>query len=367
MPPPDAIEAVSQRLDKFFSMRRSEAADWGPEAASLIEAAAGALRGGKRLRARFCLTGWRAVEEAPGVRSDAAPASAVISAAAALEVFHAAALVHDDIIDNSDTRRGRPAAHRALERLHHDAGWVGDAAAFGRSGAILLGDLLVAWSDDLFEEGMDAASAAVSAATVARTEYGRMRREVTVGQFLDVAEEAAFRSEPDERHADRALRVASLKSARYSVQQPLLIGAALAGADAAQLDALAAFGHPLGMAFQLRDDVLGVFGDEAVTGKPSGDDLREGKRTVLVAFARERLAPSARRVVDELIGDPELDEVQIAALQRTIQESGALERVEALISDYSRQAERALNGARLGNAAVGDLRDLAREATARAA
>ncbi|KAA9111663.1 polyprenyl synthetase family protein [Microbacterium rhizomatis] len=364
MPAPDPIEAVSQRLDNFFSIRRSEAADWGPEAASLIESATGALRGGKRLRARFCLAGWRAVDEGPDARSTGSPGADVIAAAAALEVFHAAALVHDDIIDNSDTRRGGPSAHRALERFHRDSAWVGDAAAFGRSGAILLGDLLVAWSDDLFEEGMDAASPASS---VARTEYARMRREVTVGQFLDIAEEAAFRSEPDERHADRALRVASLKSARYSVQQPLLIGAALAGADAEQLAALAAFGHPLGMAFQLRDDVLGVFGDEAVTGKPSGDDLREGKRTVLIAYARERLAPSARRVVDELVGDPDLDGVQIAALQRTIQETGALERVEALIADYSRQAERALNGARLGNAAVGDLRDLAREATTRAA
>lgn len=363
-PPPDPIAAVSQRLDKFIAIRRSEAAEWGPEAVSLIEFAAGAVQGGKRLRARFCLAGWRAVAAVHGARAAEAPASDVVSAAAALEVFHAAALVHDDLIDNSDTRRGRPSAHRSLEGLHRASAWIGDAAAFGRSAAILLGDLLVAWSDDLFEEGMDAAA---PAAPAARAEYARMRREVTVGQFLDIAEEAAFRSEPDERHAERALRVASLKSARYSVQQPLLVGAALAEADAAQLAALAAFGHPLGMAFQLRDDVLGVFGDEAVTGKPSGDDLREGKRTVLVAYAREALAPSARRVVDELIGDPELDAVQIGALQRTIRETGALSRVEELITDFAREAERALNGARLDNAAVAELRDLAREATARAA
>lgn len=361
-PPQDPIEAVSQRLDNFFDARRAEAADWGAEAGAFLAAATGSLRGGKRLRARFCIAGWRAVDESRAARS-AGPGADVIAAAAALEVFHAAALVHDDVIDNSDTRRGRPSAHRALEGLHRAAGWVGDAGGFGRSGAILLGDLLVAWSDDLFEEGMDAASFPATA----RAEYARMRREVTVGQFLDIAEEAAFRSEPDDRHAARALRVASFKSARYSVQQPLLIGAALAGADESQLSALAEFGHPLGMAFQLRDDVLGVFGDEAVTGKPSGDDLREGKRTVLIAYARENIGPSARRAIDELVGDPDLDDVQISALQRTIQESGALERVETLISDYSRRAERALNGARLGNAAVGELRDLAREATARAA
>ena len=266
--------------------------------------------------------------------------------------------MHDDVIDNSDTRRGRPAAHRALEGAHRSTGWVGDAAAFGRSSAILLGDLLVAWSDDLLEEGLAAASPRMRPPR--GREYAAMRREVTIGQFLDIAEESAFRTEPDERHAARALRVASLKSARYSVQQPLAIGGALAGADLAQAAALAAFGHPLGMAFQLRDDVLGVFGDERETGKPSGDDLREGKRTVLVAYAREALAPPARRIVDELIGDPDLDDGQIASLQRTIVETGALDRVEALISDYAREADRALSGARLGNAAVGELRDLAR-------
>src|SRR5690606_35044751 len=130
-------------------------------------------------------------------------------------------------------------------------------------------------------------------AAAARDVYAAMRRGVTIGQFLDVAEESAYVAAPEVDHPARSLRVTSLKSARYSVQQPLLLGAALAGADAAQHDALSAFGHPVGMAFQLRDDVLGVFGDAAVTGKPSGDDLREGKRTLLIAYAREQLSPGA--------------------------------------------------------------------------
>ncbi|KJL42502.1 polyprenyl synthetase family protein [Microbacterium trichothecenolyticum] len=345
----------------FVSAQRGGVADAGPEAARFVAAGAEAVTGGKRLRGRFCLSGWRAVEEAAGPAGE--PPAAVIAAAASLEVFHAAALVHDDLIDNSDTRRGRPSAHRALEAGHRGSGWLGDPDAFGRSGAILLGDLLVAWSDDLLEEGLAETSAERAAA--ARGQYALMRREVTLGQFLDVAEESAFASEPDDRHAERALRVASFKSARYSVQQPLAIGAALAGADAAQTAALAAFGHPLGMAFQLRDDVLGVFGDEAATGKPSGDDLREGKRTVLIAYAREALAPTARRIVDELVGDPDLDADQVASLQRTIVDTGALDRVERLIADYAHEADRALSGARLGNAAVGELRDLARAATVR--
>nr|WP_106814565.1 polyprenyl synthetase family protein [Microbacterium timonense] len=345
----------------FVTAQRAALAEAGPEALRFADAAADAVKGGKRLRGRFCIAGWRAVEEASAVRGDVI--ASVVDAAAALEVFHAAALVHDDLIDNSDTRRGRPATHRALGADHRASGWLGDPDAFGRSAAILVGDLLVAWSDDLLEEGL--AEVTPERAAAARHQYALMRREVTLGQFLDVAEESAFISEPDDRHAERALRVASYKSARYSVQQPLAIGAALAGADAGQAAALAAFGHPLGMAFQLRDDVLGVFGDEAATGKPSGDDLREGKRTVLIAYAREALAPPARRIVDELIGDPALDAAQIAALQQTIIDSGALDRVEQLIAAYAHEADRALSGARLGNAAVGELRDLARAATVR--
>ncbi|TDN93196.1 polyprenyl synthetase family protein [Microbacterium sp. BK668] len=360
-PSTDPVAAISQRLDTFVAAMRKSTADLGAEAALLVDAGATALIGGKRLRGRFCIAGYRAVAEAGG--GSAPLTDDVVAAAAALEIFHAAALVHDDVIDNSDTRRGRPAAHRSLEASHVRSGWVGDAAAFGRSGAILLGDLLVAWSDDLFEEGLAAASTRRSRA--ARAEYATMRRDVTIGQFLDIAEESAFRTEADVRHAERALRVASYKSARYSVQQPLAIGAALAGAEAPQRDALAAFGHPLGMAFQLRDDVLGVFGDEAQTGKPSGDDLREGKRTVLIAFARERLDAPARRDLDALLGDPGLDAGQIAGLQRTIMETGALDRVEALIVDYARSAESVLSDADLGHDALGELRDLARAATVR--
>jgi len=334
----------------------------GAQAAGFVEAAAGSVEGGKRLRARFCLTGWDAIVEAAGGDTTEHPDD-VLSAAAALEVFHAAALVHDDIVDNSDTRRGRPAAHRSFEASHATDGWAGNAAGYGRSAAILLGDLLVAWSDDLFEEGLLEASHAASA----RSAYAVMRRDVTIGQYLDVAEEAAFRTAPDDEHAERALRVASLKSARYSVQQPLLIGAALAGADAAQRSALAEFGHPVGLAFQLRDDVLGVFGDAAVTGKPSGDDLREGKRTLLIAYAREGLDPSDRSALDAQVGDPTLDDDQIVSLQEQIIATGALERVESDIARYAADADRALGEARLGASASTALRELARAATARSA
>lgn len=354
----EPIEAVSQRLDKFLSEQLLYAAALGPEAEMLTRIGASALRGGKRLRARFCLTGWAAVQS-----SSTATDAAALAVATSLEIFHAAALVHDDLVDNSDTRRGQPAAHRALQSAHRDAGWTGDSDTFGRSGAILLGDLLVAWSDDLLEEGLRHSPTA----DATRRAYAQMRRDVTIGQFLDVAEESAYTVHPDVTHAERALRVASYKSARYSIQQPLLIGASLAGADDEQLDALGRFGHDVGMAFQLRDDVLGVFGDSAVTGKPVGDDLREGKRTVLVAYAREAVAPDQRREIDRRLGDPALDAEQIGVLQQTIVDTGALARTEELIADYARGADLALVDAPLQSEALAELRALARAATERAA
>ena len=357
-PVPDAVAA---HLELFLTRMRKESSEYGPDATEFIDAAAGTLDGGKRLRARFCHAGWQAV--ARFENRAASETDALWNVCTALEIFQSAALVHDDLIDNSDTRRGRPAAHRALEATHRAAGWSGDAESFGRSSAILLGDLLVAWSDDLLEAALDGHPHAGAV----RSEYARMRRDVTTGQFLDIAEESAWSVNDAATHAERALRVASLKSARYSIEQPLVLGGALSGAAADQSAALRRFGHPIGMAFQLRDDVLGVFGDATITGKPAGDDLREGKRTVLVALTRQALDASARKLLDEMLGDPDLTAEQVSFLQATIRESGALDQVEAMIAEYAREADRALSGARLDNAAVGELRELARAATVRSA
>ncbi|MEE2814939.1 polyprenyl synthetase family protein [Microbacterium sp. nov. GSS16] len=352
------IDAVAERLDLFVQSMRLRSAEYGPDAELFLNAAAATLQGGKRLRARFAHAGWLA---ATGDRTPVDPA--LWGLGAALEVFQSAALVHDDLIDNSDTRRGRPASHRALEAAHRDAGWHGDAAAFGRSTAVLLGDLLVAWSDDLLEESL----VGHEHAGAARAEYARMRRDVTVGQMLDVTEESAWSVNEPSSLLERALRVAALKSARYSVEQPILLGATLGGADEPLLGRLRAFGHPVGMAFQLRDDMLGVFGDPVVTGKPAGDDLREGKRTALIAIARESLAPDARALLDERIGDPDLSAAEVAELQGLIRESGAATRVEQMIADYSGTAVRALRDAELNQTASQALQALAEAAIARSA
>ena len=336
---------------------RSRSTEYGPDAELFLNAAASTLSGGKRLRARFAHAGWLA---ASGARE---PDAALWGLGAALEIFQSAALVHDDVIDNSDTRRGRPASHRALEAAHREAGWHGDAEAFGRSAAVLLGDLLVAWSDDLLEEALDGHPHA----RTTRAEYARMRRDVTVGQMLDITEESAWSVNPPDSLLSRALRVAALKSARYSVEQPILLGATLAGADDRLLARLRSFGHPVGMAFQLRDDVLGVFGDPAVTGKPAGDDLREGKRTALIAIARETLPADARAHVDSQIGDPDLTATDVAELQDLIRSTGAAERVEQMIAEYSDAAVAALDDADLNDQARQALSALAEAAVARSA
>ena len=348
------------------------------------------LSGGKRFRAQFCYWGARSVLPQdsgpesgqptaiqPSVSADdeaaasAAPApaagglAAVVSAASALEIFHAAALVHDDIIDNSDTRRGAPSAHKLFESLHEREGWAGDSASYGRASAILLGDLLLGWSDELLDEGLDELADRASARR-ARLEFNFMRTEVTAGQYLDILEERAWLAQPEAELLDRALRVIVYKSAKYSVQAPLVIGAALAGASATQLNSLRAFGLPLGMAYQLRDDLLGVFGDAAVTGKPSGDDLTEGKRTVLIALARERLSDADRASLDAQLGNPTLNTAQIRALQQLISASGAVDRVEALIEAQVAEAVAALETAPISAGARQKLLDLTDRVTRRA-
>jgi geranylgeranyl diphosphate synthase type I len=353
---------VQERIDRFLDSRTSILAPLGPDALDFAAVSREFLRGGKRFRALFCWWGWRAFR--PGGPASAGDVEAIVSAAAALEIFHAAALVHDDIIDNSDTRRGAPAAHIRFRSRHDDGEWRGDADAFGRSSAVLLGDLLLGWSDELLDEAVAALDDPV-AARGARLEFNRMRSEVTAGQYLDILEEQSWATRTDAEQLEAAWRVIRFKSAGYSIESPLVLGASLAGAGERELESMRAFGLPLGIAFQLRDDVLGVFGDASVTGKPSGDDLREGKRTVLVALTRAALPAPHVRLVDELLGDPELDAASIASLQATIRECGALDRVEELIGSYTTEALTALEALPIDDEARGSLRTLATAVTVR--
>lgn len=365
-------DLVQDAIDAFLDRQADHAASVSEDLAPLIEEARGLLAGGKRFRARFCYWGWRAVAGIPDELDPMSPsaedgdADAVVGVAAALELLHAAALVHDDIIDRSATRRGRPAVHEAFAARHRDEGWARDGRRFGEAAAVLLGDLLLGWADSALRiaTGLLADRAA---ATEATAEFERMRTEVTLGQYLDVLEEHAWIARPDADAARRAQRVVVYKSAKYSVEAPLVIGALLGGATGSQVTALRGFGVPLGIAFQLRDDLLGVYGDPKATGKPAGDDLREGKRTVLVALARSALPASARSLLDELLGDPELDDAQIDLLRRTLRDCGAVDQVERAIDYNLGQAVEAIERAHITASARRELLALAEAVSRRAA
>lgn len=365
------VDLVQNRIDEFLDARVPILAAISDDTAPIEVVSRDFLRFGKRFRARFAYWGWQSVQgtgSSDDVFGDSRSRDvpAVVGVAAALELFHAAALVHDDLIDASDTRRGAPSAHRRFEREHRDRSFVGDATRFGDSSAILLGDLLLVWSDELFAESLDQLSDRDNA-RAARAEFNRMRTDVTAGQYLDIVAEASWPHVREGREVDTAITVITYKSAKYSIEAPLAIGASLGGASLPQMAALREFGLPLGIAFQLRDDLLGVFGDSEVTGKPTGDDLVEGKRTVLVALARRALPTSARRTVDELLGDPELTLEQVQMLQETIRGSGAIDEVEQLIASNVERALQALDGAPLTSDARDALSRLADSISVRTA
>lgn len=342
----DFFTRIDDEIELFSTAHRTIVEPLGDDVTAFTDAAAEFVAGGKRLRASFVRAGWLAA----GGDSDDAP---MIMAATAIELLQGSALVHDDLMDGSDTRRGRPSIHREFEARHRALNRVGDSALFGQSAAVLMGDLLLSWSNELLvsaahEVEQDAGRRAIAL-------YDLCKTEVAAGQFLDVAAQTK-----PEVSTDDALMVARYKSAKYTVERPLQIGAALAGGGEALLDQLSAIALPLGVAFQLRDDVLGVFGDPEVTGKPAGDDLREGKRTVLVARALELSDPSGREVLLNALGT----EAGIDVARDHILNSGALDAIEHDIADLERQADTAINS--LDSAAAAVVRSLALKATRRA-
>ncbi|KIP52404.1 polyprenyl synthetase family protein [Leucobacter komagatae] len=354
---------IQERLNDTIDAHRIDLEPLGPDAAPLLDEATSFLTGGKRFRALFAVHGYRSVKPIAIDGDIDAEFGALLDVACALELFHAAALIHDDVIDRSDTRRGRPSVHRTFAGLHERHGYRNAPDHFGTSSAILLGDLLQSWSDELMANACDTIPDR-EAARATRAHFNRMRSEVALGQYLDVLEEQRGGFAEHAEQLDRSTRVLVYKSAKYSVEAPLLIGAALAGASSEQEHALAGFGLPVGVAFQLRDDLLGVFGDEEVTGKPSGDDLIEGKRTVLVTLAREALPGTQRRIFDDLLGTA-LDKEQVAMLQRTIRGSDAEQQVESMISRNIERAERALTNSDLSPDAIATLSRLAERAARR--
>ena len=341
-PVPRGLREVGDRVDaRILAVLDVELARWqavDPELGVPI----GALRaliaaGGKRLRPAFCH--WAFV----GAGGDPADPR-VVSAGAALELLHTFALVHDDVMDGSDQRRGLPSVHRASIDRHVALGWQGDARRSGEGAAILVGDFAFVYADLLLGEIPPAA----------RAVFDELRIELCVGQYLDLVGTASASRDPDQ-----ATRIERYKSSKYTVERPLHLGAALAGAGADVQDALTAVGLPLGEAFQLRDDLLGVFGDSTVTGKPVGDDLREGKLTPLIAAGTARVDVTGRDALAR-VGALDLTADEVAAIQEALVASGAVAEIEDRIALRVDEALAALERAPITAEAREALADLTR-------
>ena len=293
------------------------------------------VAGGKRLRPAFCH--WAFVG-AGGDPTD----EVVVDAGAALELLHTFALIHDDIMDGSPTRRAMDTIHVRFEARHALDGWRGESRRFGEGVAILAGDLAFVYADRML----------CGAPRAALDVFTELRIEVNVGQYLDLVGTARGRVAED-----AARRICRFKSGKYTIERPLHLGAALAGRMPELGGPLSAYGLPLGEAFQLRDDLLGVFGDQSVTGKPVGEDLREGKPTVLYALAAEAVGGPGTAL--DRYGAADLTDADIVDLQEILVDTGAVERLEARIDSLVGSAVLALDGARLAPEARAALDELA--------
>jgi geranylgeranyl diphosphate synthase type I len=348
---------LEEVLGTYLDGRRDAAAAIDPAfGAAAGELCEFVLGGGKRIRPTFAWWGWRGAGGDP----DGSEVEPVLRAIAALELIQACALVHDDLMDASATRRGRPTVHVEFARRHADAAWRGRPARFGAAAAILLGDLALVWADDMLR----GAGLAPDAAARVATPWEAMRTEVLGGQYLDV-----FVQSTGDTSTRAALQIDRYKTAAYTVERPLHLGAAIAGAGPELVSCYRRFGADIGVAFQLRDDLLGVFGDPDVTGKPAGDDLREGKRTLLLAVAVERAAERGTRaataVIEQAVGDPGLTDETLGQVRDLLEELGAVQAVEQRIAALTGSALDALAAAPIAEPAATRLADLAVAATRR--
>jgi geranylgeranyl diphosphate synthase type I len=304
---------------------------------------------GKRLRPLFAYIGY--------LGSGANPDEAAIKASASLELVHVCALMHDDVMDGSDSRRGAPSIHRAFEALHKRENSQGSAEQFGINAAILLGDLALVWSAKMLHQSGIESSSLLRALPM----YDEMRVELMAGQYLDI-----YESTLKSQSVERSLKIARFKSGKYTIERPLHFGASLGSAAPAEIMKIySRYGLPLGEAFQLRDDVLGVFGNPSETGKPAGDDLREGKRTVLLATTLERVSPAQKSIIEEHIGNTEISSDAVEEIRSIIVNTDALAAVEDLITSLTQSALEAVDSELIAEPARKALIDLATIVTKR--
>ena len=337
-------QLIEHELAAMLGRRLAELDFLGADIAAFDHVLGGLVRGpGKRLRPAFVYWGYRAAGGAPtGPDADAA-----LRVGCAVEFLHACALICDDLMDGSAVRRWEPAAHIRLAGPDGRHGWPGPRAEFGRAAALVLGLQAFAWADAAL---CDAGLRPERLATVLRL-FTTLRTEVIGGQYLDLVHAQRGQARRETRPASEVLpaagqigtaeRIIRYKSAKYTVERPLQLGAAVTG-RAGNDSFLSGYALPLGEAFQLRDDVLGVFGDPGATGKPAGEDIREGKQTLLLVLARQMAGPAGQRVIERVPGNPAATDADIAGVRAALASCGALDAVERRIAGLARQARAAL-------------------------
>jgi geranylgeranyl diphosphate synthase type I len=335
------VDAV---LHHFVAQEADLLAAVDPALGPVADQLESAVADGKRLRAAFCYWGWRAAGQPDS--------DALVRAASSMELVHAAAVVHDDLIDDSPLRHGRPTAHLALRGAV--SGHPHPVAA-ARSLAMLVGNLLMALAGQLFTgSGLPAAYLAR-----ARPLWSLLARELIAGECLEILRTGAV---PD---TTASLKVIRYKTAKYTVEQPLLIGGTLAGAGERLRAGYSAYGLPLGEAFQLRDDLLGLFGDPERTGKADGDDVRGRRPTALWAEAWRIAGADERERLRSLLGRAEPDRAGLDAIREVVSGLGAPDRVENMIHARVEEALDALHELDMPASAAGALTGLAHAATIR--
>ncbi|MDN4472700.1 polyprenyl synthetase family protein [Demequina zhanjiangensis] len=320
----------------------------------MVEVLRASARGGKRLRALLTVgshaaNGGRYEDEA-------------VTVAAALEWFQTAALIHDDVLDGSDLRRGEPAAHRRFESLYSDVGAEHSAEELGRAAGILAGDVALMIS----HRALDSAIADLPARREVASLFASMAELVTAGQYLDMRIASAPLSALEGQRDDIMATMRS-KTASYSAEGPLALGAAVAGADSSRIESMRHIGVPLGVAFQLRDDVLGLVGSPETTGKPAGDDIREGKRTILLWHAWTHGSHAHRAAIGAALGDRQAPQSQIDAAVEAVIDAGGVDAAEEEIALLVEPALVELDTLDLAPEGAAVLRDLAVRLTSRSA
>lgn len=320
-----------KQLLAYLSEKKSAAVEINTETAVLVEEIRRfSENGGKRVRPAFMFSGY--------VAAGGQAYEAILFATLSVELLHTFALIHDDIIDNSSLRRGELTTHKQFEKIHKEKNLQGNGKEYGLSSAILAGDLALSFAEEI----LTSAPFPQERLRRARYFFDQMKMQVLYGEYLDVL--GGFQKSLNE---DQVLQILEYKTAKYTVERPLHIGAVLAGADFEILETFSRYGIPFGQAFQMQDDLVGSFASEKEIGKPSDSDIKEGKKTLLLVKAYERATKSQKKILDAVVGNKNSSQEEVDKVRKIMKETGSYDYCLKLSKQLLIQAEEALKDQKL--------------------